>query len=186
MSIEKLLKKSKELRDKAMLNLMKFINKYPGYSVSSDGSIWSVVHNWRGHGPKQIKPILDSHGYFKVRLSINGKRINRKVHTLVCEAFHGEKPTPQHEVCHIDGTRTNNDPLNLRWGTRKENAADRTKHGRCKAAENGKLSAHKLIKKICKRGHPKTKESTWGKSKCRICMNAMRKKTRHETRRLSK
>jgi len=33
------------------------------------------------------------------------------------------------EVCHRDGTRTNNAAANLRYGTRASNAADRKIHG---------------------------------------------------------
>ena len=44
-----------------------------------------------------------------------------KVHQLICEAFHGPKPTPEHIVLHLDEDPSNNVPGNLRWGTRKEN-----------------------------------------------------------------
>jgi hypothetical protein len=46
---------------------------------------------------------------------------NMKVHQLVCEAFHGPKPTPAHEVLHGDENGLNNHADNLSWGTRKEN-----------------------------------------------------------------
>lgn len=45
----------------------------------------------------------------------------RKVHQLVCEAFHGPKPFPQAVVLHLDEDAHNNRPENLRWGTQKEN-----------------------------------------------------------------
>lgn len=44
------------------------------------------------------------------------------VHRIVCSAFHGEPPTDQHVVDHIDTNRANNRPENLRWLTRLENA----------------------------------------------------------------
>lgn len=44
-----------------------------------------------------------------------------KVHALVCEAFHGPKPFPSAIVLHLDEDPSNNTPVNLRWGTRKEN-----------------------------------------------------------------
>lgn len=46
---------------------------------------------------------------------------NMKVHRLVCEAFHGPKPTSAHEVLHGDENGLNNRQENLCWGTRKEN-----------------------------------------------------------------
>jgi hypothetical protein len=45
----------------------------------------------------------------------------RKVHQLVCEAFHGPKPFPSAVVIHIDENAINNRPENLKWGTQKEN-----------------------------------------------------------------
>lgn len=52
----------------------------------------------------------------------NGPRQQpRKVHQLVCEAFHGPKPFPGAVVLHLDEDAHNNRPENLRWGTQKEN-----------------------------------------------------------------
>ncbi len=51
------------------------------------------------------------------------------VHALVCRAFNGPPPTPLHEVAHWDNNRANNVPSNLRWATKKENEADRIRHG---------------------------------------------------------
>lgn len=45
----------------------------------------------------------------------------RKVHQLICEAFHGPKPFDSAVVIHIDEDAHNNRPENLRWGTQKEN-----------------------------------------------------------------
>ena len=36
-------------------------------------------------------------------------------------AFHGEPPTKEHVVDHIDTNKQNNRPENLRWVTRLEN-----------------------------------------------------------------
>jgi hypothetical protein len=52
------------------------------------------------------------------------------VHRLVCEAFEGLPPSPDHEVRHLDGDRLNNHATNLRWGTRQENVRDTIRHGR--------------------------------------------------------
>ena len=55
----------------------------------------------RGEGPKRQAP--------------------RKVHQLVCEAFHGPKPFDSAVVIHLDENALNNRADNLRWGTQKEN-----------------------------------------------------------------
>ncbi len=69
-----------------------------------------------------------SNGYLLVSLSIPGRQIVETVHTLVAKAFLGPCP-PGKEVCHKDGTRTNPEVWNLKYGTRRENVADMAKHG---------------------------------------------------------
>jgi len=44
-----------------------------------------------------------------------------RVHRIVATAFHGEPPTKEHVVDHIDTNKQNNRPQNLRWVTRLEN-----------------------------------------------------------------
>ncbi|MBV8389673.1 MAG: HNH endonuclease [Mucilaginibacter sp.] len=44
-----------------------------------------------------------------------------RIHRIVATAFHGEPPTREHVVDHIDTNRQNNRPENLRWVTRLEN-----------------------------------------------------------------
>ncbi|WP_297694905.1 HNH endonuclease signature motif containing protein [uncultured Eudoraea sp.] len=44
-----------------------------------------------------------------------------RIHRIVSTAFHGEPPTKQHVVDHIDTNKQNNRPDNLRWVTRLEN-----------------------------------------------------------------
>jgi hypothetical protein len=50
-----------------------------------------------------------------------GRQSSRKVHQLVCEAFHGLRPFPKAVVIHRDENAHNNRPENLKWGTQKEN-----------------------------------------------------------------
>lgn len=99
----------------------------PRYKIGSDGSII-------GPSGRKLKPAwLPPLGY-RLVLIYAGKgkrgRVTRSVHLLVCEAFHGPKPTPKHEVAHWDGDPGNNVPANLRWATRAENMADKIRHGR--------------------------------------------------------
>lgn len=49
------------------------------------------------------------------------------VHRIVATAFHGEQPSPEHVVDHIDTNRLNNRPENLRWVTRLENILNNPK-----------------------------------------------------------
>lgn len=45
---------------------------------------------------------------------------DRRVARLVCEAFHGHPPTPQHVAMFIDGDSLNCRSDNVRWATRAE------------------------------------------------------------------
>jgi HNH endonuclease len=103
-----------------------------GYDVSSLGRVRSY---WkRGRCPKlQNDPHVlalyeDSLGYFSVRISVNHRSLNRKVHHLILEAFSGFRPEKS-ECRHLDGNPSNNHVENLTWGSRQENIADRTFHG---------------------------------------------------------
>lgn len=67
---------------------------------------------------------LAAHSYRIIRVYRKGKgkrQFTRKVHQLICEAFHGAKPFEKAVVIHIDEDAHNNRPENLRWGTQKEN-----------------------------------------------------------------
>lgn len=55
------------------------------------------------------------------RYDANRRQATRKVHQLVCEAFHGPKPFERAVVIHKDENALNNRPENLKWGTQKEN-----------------------------------------------------------------
>lgn len=93
-------------------------------------------------------PVNNRSGYPEVLLCDSGRKRRANVHSLVCEAFHGPKPTTIHQVAHNDGTRTNNRSDNLRWATPKENAFDRNSHGTAPIGEgagNAKLTEHEVL-----------------------------------------
>lgn len=104
------------------------------YEISSFGRVKRVkeVIRKRGRGRIPAGRILAadtiSSGYQYVSLYCEGRRKGVAIHRLVALAFIGAPP-PGHEVCHNDGTRSNNSVSNLRWGTRSENQLDRRQHG---------------------------------------------------------
>lgn len=53
-------------------------------------------------------------------------RNNYAVHHLICQVFHGAKPTSAHTVDHINRDPFDNRPENLRWATKKEQARNRS------------------------------------------------------------
>ena len=98
------------------------------YSISNYGNVranWSDIpqrglkHRIKIDKIKQLQPWKHSTGYMRVAL---GRGVYRYVHRLVAQSF---LPNPENasQVDHIDGNRTNNSVLNLRWVTAKQNAA---------------------------------------------------------------
>jgi hypothetical protein len=85
-------------------------------------------------------------GYLTVRVTVNGIERKYPVHSLVCEAFHGSRPSKTHQTRHLNGINTDNLASNLCWGTPAENASDRKLHGTERARENGLLGAPKMRK----------------------------------------
>lgn len=90
----------------------KKINKH--YSISEDGRLYS-------HRNKIIlKTVISWDGYEKVGYSINGKKIDIRIHRLVAIAFI-PNPDNKETVNHIDGNKLNNHYTNLEWNTVSEN-----------------------------------------------------------------
>jgi hypothetical protein len=73
---------------------MKDIPGYEGlYAVTSTGRVWSHPKRWKcfggetGHNGKWLARKLDQHGYYRVDISVDGKRKTPLVHRLVALAF---------------------------------------------------------------------------------------------------
>jgi len=96
---------------------IKCIYKGEKYSVRDNGAL--LRHSCEGKRPRPT----DNQWTFG---KLNGKTgymeiASVRVHRLVATAFHGEPPTKEHVVDHIDTNKQNNRPENLRWVTRLEN-----------------------------------------------------------------
>lgn len=117
------------------------IDGYPDYEVSDDGQVrsWRVWRGGRRSDPKTLKPGLNG-GYQYVNTINSGGRKAKYIHRLVLEAFAGPCPSGM-EACHNDGDRVNNCVGNLRWDSRKNNQADRVKHGTHDRVDRGDSSA---------------------------------------------
>ena len=103
---------------------------FPGYEVDSLGNIYSVGSNWRGYGCRRMAAFPNKDGYLRARLTVRGSRRKLAVHHAVALAFIGPRPAPHYEVRHLNGARRDNRAVNICWGTRADNAADRERHGR--------------------------------------------------------
>lgn len=87
------------------------------YSVRDNGAI--LRHPRKGKRPRPTdnqwtfgKPNTKT-GYMEIA--------SVSIHRIVATAFHGEPPTKEHVIDHIDTNKRNNRPENLRWVTRLEN-----------------------------------------------------------------
>ena len=114
--------------------IMKAIPQYPGYFADDEGEIYSA----RSGSLRKLSKRLHN-GYYRVNL-VDDNDPNRPlvkyVHTLVLNAFEGNKPTDN--VCrHLNGNPLDNRPVNLRWGTAKENTADSILHGTAVCLRHG-------------------------------------------------
>jgi hypothetical protein len=102
---------------------------YPGYSVGSNGSVWSRWDTRHRLGPwRMLKGTAHRQGYRCFRLQCEGKYRMWFGHRLVAFAFLGE-PAEGQEVCHNNGNPEDNRVGNLRWDSRSENAKDGIRHG---------------------------------------------------------
>lgn len=72
------------------------------------------------------------------------RRFRKRVHILVCETFHGEKPFDGAVVMHLDDNPSNNRTDNLKWGSQKENLnADKfIAYCKSKTGENSNWHKH--------------------------------------------
>ena len=103
------------------------------YFAGSDGHIYcnsDARCNAKKPKPFKLEEWADNNTQYPiVSIILDGVRRSKSVHGLVCLAFNGKKPSPIHEVRHLDGTRNNATPSNLLWGTPAENEADKRRHG---------------------------------------------------------
>lgn len=151
---------------------------YEGYYEVSDHGRVRSLDRVVNAGPRAkrrkatgriLSPGVDTCGYEKVQLSVDGRAKLRSVHHLVLEAFVGPRPHGW-DGCHNDGNSRNNHRGNLRWDTRSENHRDAVRHG---TYRNGGTD-----KTHCPRGHSLTQPNLVaatlrrGGRACRACARA--------------
>lgn len=112
------------------------------YEVSDHGRVRSLK---RPRVPKTriLKATLTKKGYLVVNLFVDGLGRCRFIHRIMLEAFVGPCPNGM-ESRHLDGIPTRNMLNNLTWGTKAENAADKSIHGTDALGErngNSKITA---------------------------------------------
>jgi hypothetical protein len=86
------------------------------YKINKNGNVYGVIQN------KIKKPQLHKSGYFCIQLSKNSKPKTLKIHRLIALHFIPNDDETKIYVDHIDGVKTNNNILNLRWTTHIDNS----------------------------------------------------------------
>jgi hypothetical protein len=119
------------------MELWTSIPGYEGfYEISNFGNVRSLTRfvpygRYRGmtYTGKDLKQFI-SGKYLSVKLSRAGVTKTTYTHELVLLAFEGVRPEmiDRCEIRHLDGDKFNNVLSNLKYGTTKENAADRKLH----------------------------------------------------------
>ncbi len=90
------------------------IENFDNYEVSNFGNVRNKKTG------RLLKKGIDSKGYYSVGIRQNLKTTTLNVHRLVAITF-VDNPDDKPFVDHIDNDRTNNNVINLRWCTNKEN-----------------------------------------------------------------
>jgi hypothetical protein len=94
----------------------------PGYAPLPNGGYRAYFPEPRlGQVAKSTKTAKHLFRHIAVKRHGASRQQTRKVHQLVCEAFHGPKPFPEAVVIHLDEDGLNNRPENLKWGSQREN-----------------------------------------------------------------
>jgi hypothetical protein len=96
----------------------------PDYAATEDGDIYALFRIRRprfdqpADAPRKLRTSLGGANrkvYGRVGTWVDGKKVTRLVHRLVCEAFHGRCPHPNWQAVNIDGDGRNNRFDNLEW-----------------------------------------------------------------------
>ena len=92
-------------------------SSYPGWSADHEGNVYfqgRQVDGWAYNGRVYVK-------------ANNQGKIKRA--QIVCDAWHGPRPSDKHGALHKDDDKANDAPTNLYWGTGSDNRADAITNG---------------------------------------------------------
>lgn len=139
------------------------------YEVNDRGQVrsWS----WFKKGELLTPALTNGDGFLTVNLRVDGKKKKIPVHLLVAAAFIGPKPEGA-KVRHVNGDRTDNRAVNLRYGSAMDCIYDQLRR---EALEKALLQVREEVLKqpVCPNGHPLNSVNAYeheGEIKCRACV----------------
>jgi len=94
------------------------------YEVSYFARVRRIAGGPGARAGRILRQSLNSDGCPQVSLYLRGKVTTRKVAHLVADAFLPPKGPTDRVLRHLNDDPTDNQPCNLAWGTRLDNAAD--------------------------------------------------------------
>ena len=106
-----------------MYEVWKEIPNFENYMISNLGRVKSFKQN----SDRILKTSINNGYYFVNITNNNGKKVNKKIHRLIAEAF-CENSNNLPNVDYIDTNRLNNDLSNLRWSTYSQNSCNKNKN----------------------------------------------------------
>jgi len=77
---------------------------------------------------------------------LDGCRVSRPIHTLVCLAFLGPRPSARHECNHKNGIKSDNRIENLEWVTKHENIMHAVRTGLLKPGKGRRYTPEQEVK----------------------------------------
>lgn len=121
------------------------------YSVSEEGVVQNTLTG------KVLKTDLNSSGYKRVTMMVNGQRMRMTVHRVVALTYL-KNPNNLPCVNHKDGNKLNNHYSNLEWCDQSYNRKHAFKHRLCQRP-NSKLN-DEIVHQICLAIQNKTRART--------------------------
>lgn len=150
--------------------IWKKVKGYSRYEYSNTGLIRSI--NYKNSKRKVIlRPSIDG-GYYKtVLVNDDNKYKTIRVHAVIMNS-ESDKPSPKHEVNHIDGNKLNNHIDNLEWLSHAENVQHSFDNGLQIPLKGEKNPASKLTREQVDflRNEKNTKGRFWGEINTQVCL----------------
>jgi hypothetical protein len=118
------------------------------YEFSDEGECRRVIAEQGTYPLRVLTPSRNAvTGYYSLTFSVKNVKFRKYLHRVMLETFVGPCPDGM-EATHINGDKSDNRLVNLRWATHLDNIADKDLHGttlRGSAVGNSKLTEEQAV-----------------------------------------